>query len=73
MMTRFWRSVGGMEPLTPELALRLISYLQSHPERSVFWRSDTRVWIFSDDDDRDGDVAEVPERGLAAYLREHCG
>jgi hypothetical protein len=61
-----------MEPLTPGMALRLIDYLQSHPERSVFWRSDTRVWIFADDDP-DGGVTEVPERELGAYLSEHSG
>ena len=57
------------EPLTPELALRLVAYLQAHPERSVFWRSDTRVWIFGDDDSPDADVAEIPEHELSWYLR----
>lgn len=63
------------EPLIPDVALALMSYLQAHPERSVFWRSDTRTWWFSDDDDQ-ADVTEVPERDLATYLAEQqriCG
>lgn len=54
-------------PLSPGLAIRLTDYLQTHPERSVFWRSDTRTWIFSDDDEA-GDVTEVPEADLSRYL-----
>jgi hypothetical protein len=51
------------------MAIRLTDYLQAHPETSVFWRSDTRTWIFSDDDDRAGTgVTEVAEDGLGAYL-----
>jgi hypothetical protein len=58
----------AMNPLTPELALRLISYLQSNPGRSVLWLRTRRVWLFADDDP-DGDVTEVPERELDQYLR----
>jgi hypothetical protein len=57
-----------MDPLNPELALRLVAYLKAHPERSVFWRSDQRVWIFGDDDGPDADVAEIPEDELSGYL-----
>jgi hypothetical protein len=54
-------------PLSPAAAIRLADYLQAHPERSVFWRSDTRVWVFSDDEEA-SDVTEVPEAGLCQYL-----
>jgi hypothetical protein len=56
-----------MEPLTPELAMRLISYLRARPEISVLWRKDQRVWIFVDDDP-DSPVTEVAEADLGAYL-----
>lgn len=49
------------------MAVRLADYLQAHPELSVFWRSDSRVWVFSDDDEA-SDVTEVPEADLAQYL-----
>lgn len=61
-----------MEPLTPELAVRLNTYLQSHPERSVLYRKDTREWIFTDDDP-DGEITAIPDSELGRYFSEFSG
>jgi hypothetical protein len=59
-----------LTPLSPGMAIRLTDYLQMHPETSVLWREDQRVWIFTDDDP-ETPVTEVPERDLGRYLSEH--
>jgi len=61
-----------VEPLTPKPAVRLNAHLQSHPERSVLYRKDTREWIFTDDDP-DGEVTAIPDSELGRYLSEFSG
>ena len=63
---------GRAEPLTPELAVRLNAYLQSHPARSVLYQKDTREWIFTDDDP-DGELTAIPDSELGRYLSEFSG
>jgi len=63
---------GSVEALTPEFVIRLNAYLQSHPERSVLYRKDTREWIFTDDDP-DGEVAAIPDSELGRHLSEFSG
>ena len=47
------------------MPIRLTDYLQSHPEVSVMWHADQRVWIFAVDDPA-GEATEVAEADLGA-------